>query len=211
MKFHLEVLSSLTRFSIKYNKNIEEIEKITTYFLCFRQNRKYYIQDEENLTRLHLAIYTFFVLYLHFKDFEISETVSGKLQLNFIIVSHAIQYDVLEDQSSAFIVILYHNTICTSIVLCYAQKHLQQGYPQRDLVKHELRVASYQLRVEVQKCEFKSTSHESKSTSSNSRVTRSTLRVTSSNPRVTSLNSRVTSSNSRCTSSNLRVQESFNQ
>ena len=201
MKFHLEVLSSLTRFSIKYNKNIEEIEKITTYFLCFRQNRKYYIQDEENLTRLHLAIYTFFVLYLHFKDFEISETVSGKLQLNFIIVFHAIQYDVLEDQSSAFIVILYHNTICTSIV---PQKHLQQGCPQRDLVKHE-------LRVEVQKCEFKSTSYESRSTSSYSGVTRSTLRVTSSNPRVTSLNSRVTSSNSRCTSSNLRVQESFNQ
>ena len=44
--------------------------------------------------------------------------------------------------------------------------------PYRDMVKQELRIASYELRVEslkarveIQKCEFKSTSYEFKSTS----------------------------------------------
>ena len=54
------------------------------------------------------------------------------------------------------------------------------------MVKHELRVESLKVRVEIQKCEFKSsTSYEFKST------------LTSSNPRVTSPNSRVMSSNPR--------------
>ena len=65
------------------------------------------------------------------------------------------------------------------------------------MVKHELPVMSYKLRlesligqVEIQKCEYKSTSYEFEAASSNPRVTNS-------NPRATSLNPRVTSSNQR--------------
>ena len=70
-----------------------------------------------------------------------------------------------------------------------------------DMVKHELRVASYERRVEslrIHKLRFKSMS-------SNQGVTSSNLPVMSSNPRVTSLFARVTSSNTRVASSNLGV------
>ena len=96
------------------------------------------------------------------------------------------------------------------------------------MVKHELRVASYELLVTNWKLKSKSWNsdvrvqiHELYTlwvTSSNSRVTRinpgvpsSILRATSSNTLLINSGPRVMSSNRQVTSSNSWVQESFNQ
>ena len=79
--------------------------------IYFEQSGKYYVLDEKNLTRLHFAIFMhILVRKITFQEFW--NKISGKLLLNFFLVSH---------------VILYFDPIDTLIVLYYVQKHSQQG------------------------------------------------------------------------------------